>query len=366
MTRSTSIVDQLSDLDAYLSSDDIFHEAPGESRARLVGFLRDATAHHIATNEYYARYCRRLGFSPDRLEDDPSAVPLLPSAVFKGQLAHVQSNDAPSTLVTTSSGTQGTLSRVPRDNDTLMRFFASVSAGVQEILEIEHKDVKIYCLGPTAEESEHLWISYVMAGVSVYYPSKFYVSGGAFAIDELLEDLRSVDSDQFICVVGPPALMLDTTRELERTGGLDFGDNAVIITMGGWKTRLGERVARSDFDWRIAKAFGLTGEHSVRDVYNMVELNTVIFECREHRKHCPPWLLAWARHPRTLRVLPSGETGVLCFADPTPTSYPGFVLSDDFGTVHREVACACGVTGDIIEIDRRVNKLESRGCALKI
>ena len=70
--------------------------------------------------------------------------------------------------------------------------------------------------------------------------------------------------------------------------------------------------------------------------------------------------------PSTLKELPSGEMGILGFLDPTSTSYPGFILSDDFGKVYENVNCTCGVEGDFVEVIRRINKIESRGCALKM
>jgi long-chain-fatty-acid---luciferin-component ligase len=92
----------------------------------------------------------------------------------------------------------------------------------------------------------------------------------------------------------------------------------------------------------------------------------VLFECSHKAKHVPPWLYASARDPRTLAEVKSGEPGLLAFADPTPTSYPGFVLSDDFGSVSRRIPCPCGITSDTLTIERRVNKVETRGCALKL
>jgi long-chain-fatty-acid---luciferin-component ligase len=97
----------------------------------------------------------------------------------------------------------------------------------------------------------------------------------------------------------------------------------------------------------------------------MVELNTVLFECDRHRLHIPPWLHVSARDPGTLDALPSGQTGVLAWLDPTAASYPAFLLSDDFGVVN-DSACACGRSGESVAIVRRVRKVEARGCALKL
>jgi long-chain-fatty-acid---luciferin-component ligase len=80
----------------------------------------------------------------------------------------------------------------------------------------------------------------------------------------------------------------------------------------------------------------------------------------------PPWLRVTARDPGDLRVLGEGESGMLGYVDPLATSYPGFVLSDDLGTVSYGVDCACGRRSDMLRIERRLSRVESRGCALKL
>ena len=361
--------DIVSKLDAVLSSDDVFYQDFNKSRQQLNELLYEAASWHMENNQYYKEYCEKNSFHIEDMKEDLWKIPAMPSAIFKRHKKFTVIRDDGSILQTTSSGTQGTISQVPRDNDTLMRFFASVTAGVQDVLNIEQQDLNIFCLSPANDEVEHLWISYVLEGIQVYYPTKYYVINGVFHIDKLIEELRNLDSvneKNQVLIVGPPALVLDVTNKLEETDCLNLGEHCKILTIGGWKSRQGESVKREVFDERVAKAFGLLNTEYVRDVYNMVELNTVIFECKNHRKHCPPWLYARAFDPKTLEVLPSGEMGILGYFDSTPLSYPGFILSDDFGRVCENVNCSCGICSDVIQIERRINKLESRGCALKI
>lgn len=369
MELTLEISENVSKLDAVLSSDKIFYGDFNKSREQLNKFMYDAVSWHMQNNKYYKEYCEKNSFRIENIHEDLWKIPAMPSAIFKRHKKFTVTRDDGSILPTTSSGTQGTISQVPRDNETLMRFFASVTAGVQDVLNIEQQDLNVFCLSPANDEVEHLWISYVLAGILVYYPTKYYVSNGVFHMDKLIEDLRnldSVDENNQVLIVGPPALILDVTKKLEETESLNLGEHCKILTIGGWKSRQGESVKRELFDQRVAAAFGLLNTEYVRDVYNMVELNTVIFECKNHHKHCPPWLYARAFDPKTLEVLPSGELGILGYFDPTPLSYPGFILSDDFGRVYEKVNCSCGICSDVIQIERRINKLESRGCALKI
>jgi len=98
----------------------------------------------------------------------------------------------------------------------------------------------------------------------------------------------------------------------------------------------------------------------------MVELNTVVLECSAKRKHVPPWLYVRARNAADLTVLDDCEEGVLSFLDGTAESYPAFILSDDIGAVVSNMKCECGRTTDVVEIRRRVRRIEERGCALRM
>jgi long-chain-fatty-acid---luciferin-component ligase len=356
-------------LDAALGIDDLYRLDPAAVETFRVRFTRAAVDHHRARNPHYDRYCDRAKFSSARLEReaDLALVPVLPSAIFKRRVELVQSSGTVAPVIhTTSSGTQGTLSVIPRDDVTLMRFFSTVSIGHREVLGIEAFERQFFNLSPSARDAPDLWIAYVMTGVGVIFSTRSYVQHDQLQLDQLLADVRAVRAGEGISIVGPPPLLLDLAIHLEQHGRLSLPSDALVITIGGWKRREGERIVRADFDRRIAAALGIADVSRVRDTYNMVELNTVIFECAHKTKHCPPWLTMIARDPRTHEALPSGQSGVLSFLDVTATSYPGFIVSDDFGVVDRRVACRCGLTTDAVTVERRINRVESRGCALKL
>src|SRR5512140_3549984 len=82
-------------------------------------------------------------------------------------------------LWTTSSGTKGGISQIPRCDTTLRRFFAGIGNLTNEMLQLENSNIFVFNFGPDAEEAKNLWISYVMAGVTVLLPrSENYVRGG--------------------------------------------------------------------------------------------------------------------------------------------------------------------------------------------
>lgn len=363
----TAMVERpVDDLDAWLSADRVFFEDPKAAQEQMVHHLHQSLAVHLDTNPAYARFAGARGFRLGNLTlDTIDDIPLVPSGLFKRAAATLRSGHDP-VITSTSSGTRGTVSRVPRDNRTVMRFFASVTAGVRDLLGIQHSETFVHNVGPTARESNHLWISYVMAGVSLLHDTDFYIRDGVFEAERLNEALGTGVTGGPEIIVGPPPLLLDAAQLALAHKPLDSAPLRYLVSIGGWKRREGELVSRDDFEEVVRSAFGLRRSDAVRDAFNMVELNTVMMECSHGRKHCPPWVRISARDPKTLAPLDSGVPGVLGYADPTPTSFPGMVLSDDFGSVERQVRCPCGVTGDVLIIERRINRLESRGCAMKM
>jgi long-chain-fatty-acid---luciferin-component ligase len=362
MTATTLRSQGVDELDALLSSSDIFLSPPGpEVRARL---LRRATAHHLEHNPAFARFAGDL--DPQTVQPDTlHTLPLLPSGVFKRAADLVRTGDAP-VVLTSSSGTLGTVSQVPRDDTTLMRFFASVSAATHDLLDVEHTETVVHNIGPRVEESQHLWISYVMSGVAVLHETEFWVRDGELATARLLDALRAEDGDLPSVLVGPPPVLWDLAQAVAGSEPLPHHPRRRVVTIGGWKRRQGQSVRPEVLGPMLVSAFGLRSGADVRDAFNMVELNTIVLECAHHTKHVPPWLYVSARDAHTLEQVAAGEPGLLAYCDPTPTSFPGMVLSEDFGWVDRDVECRCGITGDVLRIERRVNRLESRGCAMKI
>jgi long-chain-fatty-acid---luciferin-component ligase len=265
-----------------------------------------------------------------------------------------------------SSGTQGSQSRVARDHVTLERFVGSTRTQIDLLLE-PWDEAQVCNLGPDTGEANDLWFAYVMSILDLILPSTHYVHGDVFYPASVIADLQSLAADTQPIIVGPPVLFLHLLDFMERRDiRLRLGAcNGLIVTAGGWKRFNDEAIARHVLTERLVDRFGVAGPPQVRDAFNMVELNTVMLECENHRKHIPPWLVVLVRDPGTLEPVCDGAPGLISYLDPTANSYPGFILSDDFGRASQE-PCACNRTGPTLEIVRRVRRIESRGCALKM
>ncbi|MDI7174956.1 LuxE/PaaK family acyltransferase [Leptospira santarosai] len=366
MKPTITIERPIYEIDAWLTSENVYRADREETKELLVKHLRLSQKMHIETNPAYAQYANQLGFDPDSLTFETlDQIPMLPSGLFK-RVPDMMRSGSDDVVITTSSGTQGSVSKIPRDDITMRRFFSSVVTGIRDLINIENAETFVHNLGPMPEESNHLWISYVMAGVAMLHDTEFYIHDKKLNIERFIAALREPVTSAPVVIVGPPPVVMDMAKHLLATGPLSPSNHRYVVTIGGWKRRIGDMINRQEFQQQVLSAFGLTYPSAVRDAFNMVELNTAILECEHHRKHCPPWLYISVRDPKTLLALESGKSGILAYADPTPVSFPGTVLSDDFGHVERNVKCACGIVGDILTIERRINKIENRGCALKI
>jgi long-chain-fatty-acid---luciferin-component ligase len=349
------------------NEDDLFRLPEPERRRLSLPLVRQAAVHYHALCPPYRRLCEAEGFAPDDLvtAGDLARVPLVPAGAFKRH-SLVCGDGSEVVKRCLSSGTQGTRSEVPRDNTTLERFVGSVQSIAKDVVGLPFRG-QVLNLGPDTDEAADLWFAYVMSVLELIYPARHFVRDGAFRVADLTDALRDAEPDERLLLVGPPPLFLQFAEYVERHGpGRPLaGADCVLVTAGGWKRASAEAIEPAELRARLCETLGIEDAARIRDAFNMVELNTVLIECAAHRKHAPPWLVATARDPRTLAPLPSGETGVLAYLDPTPTSYPGFVLSEDFGSIHTE-PCACGRTAPTVKIERRVKRIESRGCALKM
>jgi long-chain-fatty-acid---luciferin-component ligase len=350
-----------------LRFDALLH-APGDAREIRARLVEAAYRHHLARNPTYRAYAAAvLGRDPEDARLDE--IPLLPSGLFKRtdlRLASVP--EATIAKWCASSGTLGSRSVVPRDDDTLGHFLSSVSASLPALFDLERLgDHRGVVLGPDSETAGDLWFSYVIACITVMMEAEHFQRDGDFLVDEAALAIRTIiEGGKSPLVIGPPFRILQLAEHIEQIAHWpSFPDDAFVVSAGGWKNERGKAIGTNAFRARVAGAFRMRSESQIRDSFNMVELNSVINECSAHVKHAPPWLEVQSRDPKTNRVLPPGESGVLAFLDPSASSYPCFVLSEDVGTV-TSGRCACGREGSMLHVERRLERVEARGCALRM
>ena len=361
------VVDATTDLDHLIHMEGV-HELPlTEQRAFRDRFVKDALEFHLANCPPYSRYYAKRVGDADPRSLDLAQIPLIPTSVFKHQeVLSVEASAVQKWCL--SSGTQGTRTRLGRDQVTLERLLGSIRAGLELATPWQEHELDIVHLGPDREEAGDVWFMYVMSLTELIFPTQHYVRGGRFdpkgAVEriERLLDLNETD----VAIVTTPFQLLNLVEYLEQIDHqLRGGRKLFVFTAGGWKRHTGRMIPRDEFEARVAGGLGLEDRTQIRDVFNQVELNTVMFECSAHRKHVPPWVWAASRDPVTLAPMPHGTTGVLSYLDASATSYPAFMLTDDVGVV-QEGTCPCGREGLTMQIERRITRTAARGCALTL
>ena len=343
--------------------DDPYRWDESRRRSFQARVFTESFAFHYANCQSYQRYCAVDGVSPATLTmpEDIVRIPLIPASMFKEQIIQSVGADAIA-KVCRSSGTQGSVSRVPRDGTSLERFVGSIRLSAEMLLVLRVR-AHVFNLGPDTDAAGDVWFPYVMSLISLLRPATHYVLDGVLDLRKLVADLVALDEEIQPIIVGPPIFVVYLLRYLENEGiALDLGARrGLLVTGGGWKTHTDEEVDSAAFGAWCKRQLGLD-DIAVRDAYNLVELNTVTFECEAARKHVPPWLVVAALDAETQEPVPPGEMGVLAYWDALPTSYPGFILSDDFGVVDPS-RCVCGRAGPTMRFLRRVTAADERGCA---
>lgn len=343
--------DYLHDLDLWMDEQEAF---TSPDPARRDALLTAAFAYHASQSEALKLYAdsatprTELGF------------PLVPVEVFKtGAFQQPQLSDL---YHTRSSGTSGVASIVPRDEASLLRFYGGMHALVRGVVGIERPDLRVLNLGPSLRDTNDVWISYVMAGLGLFHESTNFFENGELDLDALHLHMSEARHGPTV-IVSPPFILADL---LDQHALPRWTQDAPlwVLTVGGWKRRVGDAIEKHQLRCELATAFDIP-QSQIRDTYNMVELNTAMVECACGTFRIPPWLWVESVDPRDLS--PSQDDhGVLAFADPSATGYPCFILSEDVGRVIRDHRCECGLRGDVVQLERRLRKTESRGCALRL
>ena len=363
----------IASLDRAVFRDDALAMEEDQAAARRTEWIRDALAFHLDHCELFRIFAERVGFTIEQIQDrtDLVCVPQIPTAAFKR--VRVESLSGKKVEQFTSSGTQGVVSIVNRDERTLARLLGSINCSlpllapyVPDTLELED-DLTIVHLGPTRSESNGVWMAYVMSLVELLAPTVHAVVDGKLDLARVRDVVESaLHAGRSVAIFGAPVLIARFMHYLDAIGvRLVGGDQVVVVSGGGWKHAGGEHLERADFVAAVTTGLGLAKSDQLRDAFNQVELNTVFLECDHHRKHVPPWVEVIVRDLRTLEPLPRGREGLLSYLDPTAESFPCFIVGDDVGILDGE-QCPCGVPAATVRFVRRLQRSANDGCAQKM
>jgi hypothetical protein len=165
-----------------------------------------------------------------------------------------------------------------------------------------------------------------------------------------------------LLVFGAPSAMAQLCAATLQGGrSIRLPDDAMVVTGGGWKSGSAE-IHRDDFSELLFDAMGVTAAQTL-DVYGLSECNAYMLRCARGRYHVPPVLEVSIVDENLHAMSGADETGLIALLDPFAFSYPGFLLTGDWGRLVTST-CGCGLDGPgfVGEIVRAHGE-DSKGCA---
>ena len=342
--------------------------SPEAKTAAMLAAVREAISHYNDNCPPYTRWLRQQGFDPSRSMKCLADVPFLPVGIFKRMfLKSVPENQIVRVLA--SSGTSGqTPSRIPLDQITRNRQMKALGAILSHRLGAERRPFLILDAPPNRSAADERELSARVAGMRGYLMA---ATEQEYALtrdgDRLVLDRDKVRAaiarwtaeGKPLCLLGYTYLLYENViRPLAEAGErIDLPPSTFVIHFGGWKKLQRQAVSKDVLNERARAVFGLPPA-AIVDIYGFTEQLGVIYpDDHEGVKRVPTYAEVLVRDPRSLEVVPDGETGLLEFVCPLPHSYPGVaVLLDDMGRiVSREPSTGFEIVG-------RAEKAEPRGC----
>jgi hypothetical protein len=167
------------------------------------------------------------------------------------------------------------------------------------------------------------------------------------------------------CLLGYTYVLYEyVVRALREQGvRIELPSSTYVLHFGGWKKLRQQTVTKTVLTDHASDVFGLAAA-SIVDIYGFTEQLGVIYpDDAQGMKQTPTYSQVLVRDPRTLQIVPDGETGLLEFVSPLPHSYPGIaVLLDDMGRIISRRSDVDDSHGTTFEVLGRTQRAEARGC----
>lgn len=339
----------------------------------LVRACSEMAQFHYENSSVIKNLYDKYRFHPSQIksEKDLHDIPAIGVTAMKYHLLTSRPEEK-ATLVLTSSGTSGQKTQIWFDEESLAR--------VQRMLDVLLEEEGLTSKTPTnylvftynPDQAKDLGIAFSCKNQTRFAPihNVHYAiekKEGDWKFDkERIEQIfdKYAQEDLPIKMTGMPSFVFEFIQHLQsKNKRYQFRSDSSILTGGGWKAAEDKQITRSDFRRLCEQMFGIP-EHRVRDGYGMAEHSAPYFECKEHRFHIPAYNRLLIRDPKTLRVLPDGEQGLLELITPFNTMMPNLaILSTDWAIIDPE-PCPCGANSPTFQLLGRAGTSKHKGCAI--
>jgi len=323
----------------------------------------------FARIEAYRRYCLSMQASPATVRS-LFDIPLVSTAAFKHTILSAQPQSAERVFVT-SGTSRGEATRGRHFVSDLALYRASAVAHMRRMLFPEGRRMPLLALHPTADRLPESSLSQMLTWA-------FEAFGAADSC--CCATQRGVDVEaaaRFLANTrsqGEPVGILGTTAAfavlfdfLRQSGSrLRLAAGSRLMDTGGAK---GQAIPMSSEELTAAAHdyLGIASELVINE-YGMTELCSQLYDATPFNtpylrpqaarvKLPPPWLHVSARDPVTMRPVPPGAPGLLCFFDLANAGSISALMTEDLGTV---------LADGTVQIHGRALAADARGCALGI
>lgn len=344
-----------------------------ENKEIFINSMKEAFQYHYDNSQVFRGICEQFNYTIDNIKtmNDVSNMPHILVTAFKTHtLLSVPESEIFINL--TSSGTQGQKSQLNLDETSFKRQSFMRSAIVKSNGLATDNPVNYIIFSYSPDTAGHKGAAHTFQQYAKFAPEndKFFALQGSsetdvnFDIEKTIEKIIEYSKTGLpIRVIGFLAFSFVTFKEMAQRGiKLQFPEESILLTGGGWKSHTGESVTFEQYADLVYQVLGIKQDR-IRDFYGMVEHGVPYMSCSHRHFHIPLYANVIAIDPGTLKILPEGETGLLKLQTSYLRSQPGIsVLSTDLGAIHSN--CECGIPGQYIVLKGRAGVVKHAGCAI--
>jgi hypothetical protein len=318
-------------------------------------------AYQLRYNEPYARYCKRLGVTLEKLPASWEEIPAAPAPAFKEATLAAFPPSRAALVFETSGTTSGLPGRHYFETPAL--YDAALLAGFDRFVLPDGARLRYLNCVPNPLDTPHSSLGYMMARVAKERgdgKTGWYLRDGALLFDDFKRDLRqAIGEKQPVCLAATAFALVHLLEALEREGRkAPLPPGSRLMETGGFKGR-SRSVSREELYSHACDRLCIPPSAIVAE-YGMTELTSQYYDrlpddgpLARRRKVSPPWLRARVVGPDR-STLPPGETGSLLHLDLANRGSSLAVQTEDLAVQYADGFVLLG----------RASDAEPRGCSL--
>ena len=289
-------------------------------------------AYQLRYNAPYARYCARLGFTPETPPTSWDAIPGVPAPAFKEATLTTFDSRTAALAFETSGTTGATSGRHYMEASTL--YDAALLAAFDRLVLPDGARLRYLNLVPKRDERPSSSLGYMLRRIAEQRGdggTGWYLRDNELLFDDFVRDVRAaIQAGRPVFLAATAFALVHALDAMERADvRFALPPGSRVMETGGFKGR-SRVVERAELYERVGEAFGI-GPSAIVSEYGMTELASQYYDDPATREKVgPPWLRARVVGPDR-KTLPAGQVGSLLHVDLANRSSCVAVQTEDLG-----------------------------------